>query len=166
MRIAVPAVLGPLVPKLAPIADHGVDAGAEPSVADRRSIGRAVAILSSLALQLLGLWGLNLAGVWMVEILHLPIPGNLVGMAGLYLLLSLGLLKLTWFDPTGSFLIKHLAFFFIPITVGLMDAGDLLVAHGFGIAVTLVLSAAIGILLSGFTAQYLARPASQREEKP
>jgi holin-like protein len=115
---------------------------------------------------LLGLWGLNLAGVWLVGMLHVPIPGNLVGMAGLYLLLSLGLVKLTWFDATGSFLIKHLAFFFIPITVGLMDTGDLLAAHGFGIAVTLVLSAAIGILLSGFTAQYLVRPASQPEEKP
>ena len=178
MRIAVPATLGFLVLKPAAkhfdrnggtsflhrIADHGVDTRAEPSVAE--AIGRAVATLSLLALQLLGLWGLNLAGVWMVGILHVPIPGNLVGMAGLYLLLSLGLVKLTWFDATGSFLIKHLAFFFIPITVGLMDAGDLLAAHGFGIAVTLVLSAAIGILLSGFTAQYLARSASQQEEKP
>ena len=87
-------------------------------------------------------------------------------MAGLYLLLSLGLVKLTWLDATGSFLIKHLAFFFIPITVGLMDPGDLLAAHGFGIALTLVLSAAAGILLSGFVAQCLARPISQREERP
>ncbi|MGD9615353.1 MAG: CidA/LrgA family protein [Alphaproteobacteria bacterium] len=125
--------------------------------ADWRSAGRAVAILPLLALQLLALWGLNLAGVWMVERLHLPIPGNLVGMVGLYLLLSFGLVKLSWFDTTGSFLIRHLAFFFIPITVGLMDAGGLFAAHGFGIAVTLVVSAAAGILLSGFAAQCLAR---------
>lgn len=180
MRIAAPAVLGSLVLSPAPeqfdrngetsffrrTAAHGVHTRAEPSIADRQSIGRAVAILPLLGLQLLGLWGLNLAGVWIVRRLHIPVPGNLVGMAGLYLLLSLGLVKLTWFEATGSFLIKHLAFFFIPITVGLMDAGDLLAAHGFGIAVTLVLSAAIGILLSGFTAQYLAHPTSQREEKP
>src|SRR5690349_14996032 len=115
MRIAVPAVFGSLVLKPASehidrnggmpfsyrIADHRVDTRAEPSVADRRSIGRSVAILSLLTLQLLGLWGLNLAGVWLVGVLHVPIPGNLVGMAGLYLLLSLGLVKLTWFDATG-----------------------------------------------------------------
>ena len=180
MRIAVPTLFGSPVLKPASehfdrnggtlfshrIADHGVDTRAEPSVAKRQSIGRAVAILSLLVLQLLGLWGLNLAGIWIVQILYIPIPGNLVGMAGLYLLLSLGLVKLTWFDATGSFLIKHLAFFFIPITVGLMDAGNLLAAHGFGIAVTLVLSAAVGILLSGFTAQYLAHETSQQEERP
>src|SRR5690348_10711758 len=107
MRIAVPAVLGSLALKSAPehsdrsgrasffhqIADDGIAARAEPSI--WRSVGRTVAVLSLLPLQLLGLWGLNLAGVWVVGILHVPIPGNLVGMAGLYLLLSLGLVKLT-----------------------------------------------------------------------
>src|SRR5690349_17615738 len=135
MRIAFPAALGSLVLKPAPEhfggngrtsffrrnADHGINARAKPFI--WQSTSRAAATLSLLVLQLLGLWGLNLAGVWLVGILHVPIPGNLVGMAGLYLLLSLGLIKLTWFDATGSFLIKHLAFFFIPITVGLMDAG-------------------------------------------
>ena len=79
-----------------------------------------VLLLPLLGLQLLGLWLLNFAGVWIVETLGVSIPGNLVGMIGLYLLLSCGLVKLSWFDATRSFLIKHLAFFFIPITVGLM----------------------------------------------
>lgn len=124
--------------------------------ADRRSIGHVLAALSALVLQLLGLYALNLAGVWAVRAMHVPIPGNLVGMLALYLLLSLGLVKVAWFDATGSFLIKHLAFFFIPITVGLMDAGHLLALHGVGIAVTLTVSAAVGILLAGFVAQFLA----------
>lgn len=116
-----------------------------------------VALLPLFALQLLGLWVFNLAGIWVVETAGVPIPGSLAGMIGLYLLLSRGLVKLSWFDATASFLIKHLAFFFIPITVGLMDAGDLFAAHGFEIAVVLVVSAAVGILLSGVVAQYVAR---------
>jgi hypothetical protein len=48
------------------------------------------------ALQILGLWALNIAGVWIVEKLSLPIPGNLVGMAMLYGLLALGIVKLCW----------------------------------------------------------------------
>ena len=135
------------------------------SVVDWRSIGHAVAMLPLLIIQLLGLWGLNFAGIWVVEAIHLPIPGNLIGMLGLYVLLSLGLVKVSWFETTGAFLIKHLAFFFIPITAGLMDAGDLLAAHGFGIAVTLVVSAAVGILLSGFVAQSLVRRTGHSEER-
>lgn len=114
-------------------------------------------VLLLLALQLLGLWAINLAGVWIVDLADVPIPGNLVGMIGLYLLLSCGLVKLAWFDATGSFLIKHLAFFFIPITVGLMDADDLFAAYGLEIALVLVVSAAVGILLSGVVAESVAR---------
>ena len=110
-----------------------------------------------LALQLLGLWAINLAGVWIVEAADIPLPGNLVGMIGLYLLLSCGLVKLEWFDATGSFLIKHLAFLFIPITVGLMDATDLFAAHGLEIALVLFVSAAVGILLAASVAEFVAR---------
>ena len=73
----------------------------------------------------------------------------------LYAMLSAGIIKVAWLDATGSFLIKHLAFFFIPITVGLMDSGGLLAAHGVGIAVILVASATIGILLAGLVSQFL-----------
>jgi hypothetical protein len=59
------------------------------------------------------------------------------------------------FDLTGSFLIKHLAFFFVPITVGLMEWGRLLAQNGIGIVVTLITSAAIGIVLSGLVSQVL-----------
>jgi holin-like protein len=133
-------------------------------LAQRQSIGHTIAGLPLLALQLLGLWGFELTGTWAVKAAQLPIPGNLVGMVGLYLLLSFGLVKVSWFDVTGSFLIKHLAFFFIPITVGLMDAGHLLAVHGLGIALTLVVSAGAGILLSGFVAQSLASNASPAGE--
>ncbi len=106
-------------------------------------------------LQLTGLWLLNFAGGWAVQKTALPIPGNLVGMLALYALLALGLIKVAWFDLTGSFLIRHLAFFFVPITVGLMDSGPLLLAHGLGIMLVLTISAAFGILLAGFVSQVL-----------
>ena len=106
-------------------------------------------------LQLAGLWLLNFAGVWAVQKTALPVPGNLVGMLALYALLALGVVKVDWFDLTGSFLIKHLAFFFVPITVGLMDSGPLLLAHGLGIMLVLTVSAAFGILLAGFVSQVL-----------
>ena len=124
-------------------------------ILDRLTTNNSIKVFTLFPLQLGGLCALNFAGVWAVEATRLPIPGNLVGMVGLYLLLSLGIVKVSWFDATGSFLIKHLAFFFIPITVGLMDSGGLLAAHGVGIAVILVASATIGILLAGLVSQFL-----------
>ena len=64
------------------------------------------------ALQILGLWALNIAGNWVIEKTAVPIPGNLIGMVLLYALLAAGIVKLSWFEPAGSFLIRHLAFFF------------------------------------------------------
>ena len=107
------------------------------------------------ALQLAGLWVLNFIGVWAVQKTAVPIPGNLVGMLALYALLELGVVKVAWFDLTGSFLIKHLAFFFVPFTVGLMKSGPLLLADGIGIMLVLTVSAGFGILFAGFVSQLI-----------
>ena len=109
-----------------------------------------------LGLQLLGLWTVSVAGSWAVRMLGLPIPGNLAGIVILYTLLSVGAVKVAWLDAAGSLLVKHLAFFFIPIAAGVMDAGRLLAEHGLALALTLIASAAIGIGLSGVIAQRLS----------
>jgi holin-like protein len=111
--------------------------------------------LAFAALQISALWVLNFAGVWLVKWMVLPIPGNLAGMITLYALLALGIVKLAWFETAGSFLIRHLAFFFVPITVGLMNAGYLLAARGLTILLILAVSAAVGILLAGWVSQVL-----------
>jgi holin-like protein len=108
-----------------------------------------------IALQLIGLCALNRLGFWIVARTGVPIPGNLVGMVALYALLSLGIVKLAWVEEAGSILIRHLAFFFVPITIGLMDMGPLFATNFIGIAVTLTASAAIGLLLAGRIAQFL-----------
>lgn len=108
----------------------------------RSGLTHQVNQISLWALQILGLWILNLAGVWIIKKTALPIPGNLIGMVLLYALLASGVVRLSWFEPAGSFLIRHLAFFFVPITVGLMNTGPLFERNGLGIIVTLVASAA------------------------
>ena len=126
----------------------------------RRNVAGFVRQLALVSLQVLGLWGLNFAGVWLVARSALPIPGNLVGIVALYALLAVGIVKLTWFEAAGSFLVKHLAFFFVPITVGLMNAGALIAMHGIAIILILAASAGIGILLAGGVSQCLLRKSS------
>ena len=125
-----------------------------------RSLQNALLI----AVQLAGLWAFSMAGASVTAALALPIPGALAGLILLYALLSLGIVKVAWFDAAGSLLVKHLAFFFIPVAVGVMDAGGLLGQEGIGIAVTLLASAAFGIVLSGLVAQRLAGRTAQARE--
>jgi len=108
------------------------------------------------AAQIAGLLLVNQAGYAAASAFHLPVPGNLLGMLFLLALLVSGAVPLRWFETTASFLIRHLAFFFIPITVGLMGFADLFLANGAAILLTLVLSAALGIYLAGLVAQVLS----------
>jgi holin-like protein len=71
--------------------------------------------------QIAGLWLILQAGQWINAYLPVPVPGNVVGMVLLFVLLSAGLVKQSWLDTGAGVLTRHLAFFFVPIAVGLMQ---------------------------------------------
>ena len=123
--------------------------------AGRVSLSEVAQTGGVLGVQLLAFWALNFVSATAVRALAVPVPGNLVGMLVLYALLSVGVVKVAWLDAAGSLLVKHLAFFFVPIAVGVMNMVGLLASHGIGITFTLVASAVIGIGLSGSVAQWL-----------
>lgn len=108
-------------------------------------------------LQLSVLWVLNELGSIIVQWLHLPIPGNVVGMLLLFILLLTGVIKLEWIDQASSFLLKHLVFFFIPITVGIMTLGPMFLQNGISLLVILIVSGVLGIIVTGGSAQLLAK---------
>lgn len=108
-------------------------------------------------LQLSVLWVLNELGSIIVQWMHLPIPGNVVGMLLLFILLLTGVIKLEWIDQASSFLLKHLVFFFIPITVGIMTLGPMFLQNGISLLVILIVSAILGIIVTGGSAQLLAK---------
>ncbi|WP_047155339.1 CidA/LrgA family protein [Aneurinibacillus tyrosinisolvens] len=110
-----------------------------------------------LFIQLIILWLLNKAGYLIVEALHVPVPGNVVGMILLFLLLASGIFPLRWIEQASSFLIKHLAFFFIPIAVGLMNFGPFFAKNGIALIAALLVSTAAGLFITGFVSQTLAR---------
>jgi holin-like protein len=110
-----------------------------------------------ITIQIAALLLLSEAGYAFVGALQLPVPGNLVGMLLLFALLTAGVIRLEWVEDGASLLVRHLAFFFIPIAVGLMTFGNLFVRHGVAIVVTLIVSAAIGLCVAGWTSQGLSR---------
>jgi holin-like protein len=109
----------------------------------------------SIAAQIAVLWLINLGASAAVSRFHVPVPGNVVGLSLLFALLCGGIVKASWFEPTATLLVKHFAFFFIPITIGLIGMGGMFALHGAGILFTLAVSAAAGMAICGLTSQYL-----------
>ena len=60
---------------------------------------------------------------FVVTNLNLPIPGNVFGLMLLFVLLLIGVVKVNYIEKAAGFLNKHLAFFYIPFGVGLMNYG-------------------------------------------
>ncbi|WP_162269596.1 CidA/LrgA family protein [Pseudoalteromonas luteoviolacea] len=56
----------------------------------------------------------------------LPIPASLLGLLILFGLLHWKLIGIDWLEPASPLLIKYLAFFFIPVGVGVINHLSLL----------------------------------------
>ncbi|EKN65803.1 LrgA family protein [Neobacillus bataviensis LMG 21833] len=84
---------------------------------------------------------------------HLPIPGNVIGIVILFVLLWLGVIKLEQIEWASGWLLKHLGFFFIPISVGLMTLGDVFAAKGLFLLIILIFSAFLGLFFAGKVTQ-------------
>lgn len=107
--------------------------------------------------QIFLLWLIYYVSTWTVEILHLPLPGSVLGMLLLFALLSAGIIKEQWLSLGANPLLKHLSFFFIPIAVGLMDWGELFTQKGHLLFLPLVISALVALLATGGVAQFLTK---------
>ena len=112
--------------------------------------------LARMLAQMAALWAISAGGSWLAWRLHLMIPGNVIGMCALFAGLASGVLKSDWFELGGGFLTKHLAFFFVPVTVGVMAFGATFARAGTGIVVSLLVSTVLGFAVAGIATERLA----------
>lgn len=76
-----------------------------------------------------------------------------MGLMILLVLLWLKIIKIDQIELVSGWLLKHLGFFFIPISVGLMTLGPTLLHKGMVFLFILVISAFIGLVTAGKTTQ-------------
>ena len=107
--------------------------------------------------QIFLLWAIYYLSTWIVFLLHLPIPGTVLGMIILFTLLSTGVIKEQWLSAGANPLLKHLSFFFIPLAVELMQWGDLFMQKGYLLFLPLVVSILVALLTTGGIVQQLAK---------
>ncbi|WP_071396217.1 CidA/LrgA family protein [Bacillus tuaregi] len=116
-------------------------------------------------LQLFLIWFIYIASDFIVTLLGWPIPASVFGMVLLFVLLVSGIVKVQYIDKATTLLNKHLAFFFIPFAVGLMNYGGLVKTSGIQLLIMIIVSSAFGLLVTSGLTQYLARRAVSKREQ-
>ena len=86
-----------------------------------------------------------------------PIPGNVLAMILLLALLTTGLIKIKMIDRVAEFMLNHLALFFIPPGVSLIQNLDQLKEDWFAILTIVVASTIIIMAVTGLTIQFIMR---------
>ncbi|WP_339257651.1 CidA/LrgA family holin-like protein [Paenibacillus sp. FSL P2-0136] len=90
-------------------------------------------------LQVAGLTVFSLLVNGLTSLLHIPLPGSIIGMILLFLLLESGVIRMNWVEAGASWLLAELLLFFIPSAIGVMNYSKLLESFGLQVlAVVLV----------------------------
>ena len=99
------------------------------------------------------------------KLLNLPVPGSIIGMILLFVLLTSNIIKIEKVENLANFFLDHLAFFFIPASVGLMTSFASLKGSIFKIILLCILTTIIVIALTGVTVQFICNKKSIKEVK-
>jgi len=107
--------------------------------------------ITKIAIQIAIIYIIYAAGNYISRLIAgiIVIPGNIIGMVILLTLLTTNVLKLSMIEETGNFMLKYMGFFFVPLTVGLMESYKLIQSSIIQIVVILVLSCIIVMFVSG-----------------
>ncbi|TXK85059.1 CidA/LrgA family protein [Paenibacillus sp. N3.4] len=101
------------------------------------------------------LLGFNLLGIWLQFSLHVPLPGNVIGLILFTLALFAKIIKLEWVETTANWLTGHMMLFFIPFVVGTMAFFPLIAANWLSIGFGVVGSSIAVLLVTGFVTSKL-----------
>ena len=108
----------------------------------------------------------QLIGEALVRTLAVPVPGPVVGMAGLLLVLIGWPRWLAALKPTAQTLLQHLSLLFVPAGVGVMLHLQRLGQEALAIGVALVLSTWIGLASAALTMAWLMKRVTPPDREP
>lgn len=96
-------------------------------------------------------------GQWLMRTLNWPIPGSVLGLLLLFLTLLLINKPPPAVTQSAEWLLKHLAFFFVPAGVGVLLLFELIADEWLAMLVSMVLSTVISLFFTALLMQYLLK---------
>ena len=107
--------------------------------------------------ELLIIIGIYILGLIIAEAFNLIIPGNIVGMIILFILLLTKGIDIKAIESTANFFLSHLAFFFIPAGVSLMNSFGIIKENWIGILFVSIITTFIIFVVTGKTVEYIQK---------
>ncbi|PFA66729.1 hypothetical protein CN378_13475 [Bacillus sp. AFS015802] len=98
------------------------------------------------------------------QLLHIPIPGSIIGLILLLTCLSLKVVPVIIVEDGASFLLAILPLLFIPAMTGVMNYPSLLSGKGATLFLIVVISTVVTMAVSGFASQHLEKRSERREQ--
>ncbi len=99
----------------------------------------------------------NFLGLGIEKLLHIPIPGNVIGLILFGTALFCKVIKLEWVEQTAEFLLKHMMLLFAPVVVGTIAFFPLIGENVPVIVISLVGSTFITLLVTGWVTNSLLK---------
>ena len=101
--------------------------------------------------------GFQLLGEALVLLTGIPFPGPVLGLVFLWMSLLRGWVLLDSVETAAGFLLDNLTLFFTPVVVGAIVYKYLFAVHWLAIGLSLILSTAMGLIVTGKVAQWLEK---------
>lgn len=103
--------------------------------------------------QLILVIGIYLTGEFCSKVLHIPLPGNIIGMLLLLLLLITKVVKVSMVEDISDFFLKYLAFLFVPAGVSLIKYFDIVKSDLLNILLLSIFITGFVVVSTGWTVQ-------------
>lgn len=107
--------------------------------------------------QLLLILSFVFIGDFLYKVVHIPIPGNIIGMVLLLIALLTGIIKLESIEQISQFLLSHLAIFFIPASVGLLAVTGILKGSWYILLIISIVSTLVFMVTTAIVVNFLRR---------
>jgi holin-like protein len=118
----------------------------------------------AIIIQITGLYIIYLIGIGIQKLFHLFIPGSVIGMIILFILLVSRSLPERWVRQGTGFMIRHLPFFFIPATVGIISYAYVFKGKGILLIPIVLVSTMLVMIISGTVTQWMGRKKEVRHD--
>ncbi|CAH1190433.1 MULTISPECIES: CidA/LrgA family protein [Paenibacillus] len=106
-----------------------------------------------------------LIGDYLQKLLHLPVPGSIVGLLLLFVLLLLRIVPVKLIENGSSFILAYLPMFFIPATAGIMNHLDIFSGRGLLLIAILVVSSVLTMVVTAHSSEWIAGLSANRSSR-
>ena len=103
------------------------------------------------------LLAISVIGEFINKVLHVPLPGSVLGLVLLLLLLLSGKVRVKHIEELSNFLMRHLAIFFVPAGVGLITVAGVLQSSWAVLLIISIISSMIVMTITAIIVQLIRR---------